>query len=353
MYFALGALSAGLLALLALPAFWRRAVRLSRRRLELVTPMSMEEIVAENDLMRAEFAAERRRIEQRIEHDREDRAADRAELGRRATQIATLEMALDELGAAHGALTEEHRLLVADHAQASGERGAAMIELHDASGLNDRLRAQLAELQRAHDEAHDLAAERAATVAALDARAQSLQLRGETFAQESEERLRGLRLQEERARALGEERDMLIKDLQAYEQRMASALARLESEQKRGADMQEKIEGLRTEAESAEATREAATQSLREAQRARDIAESRAAALNERLIEARRTAHAAESAAADRIEALRSETAALRGALAAAREARNSGSDAEQLRAVLADIGAKVARMAEQDARRA
>ncbi len=346
MYFALGALSAGLLALLALPAFWRRAVRLSRRRLELVAPMSMEEIVAENDLMRAEFAAERRRIEQRIEHEREERAADRAELGRRATQIATLETALDEIGVAHGALSSEHERLRADHAQASGELAAASKEVYDSAALNEKLRAELIELKRAHGEAERLAAERAATVAALDARAQSLQLRGETFAQESEERLRGLRLQEERARGLGEERDMLLKDLQAYEQRMAAALARLDAEQARAAGLQETIDALRAEAESAETMRAEAVEALRAGVRARAEAESRHAALNDRLAEARRAAHAADSAAADKIEALRSEVAALKGALVAAREARNGHADAAQLRATLAEIGAKVARMA-------
>ncbi|HEY8578608.1 MAG TPA: hypothetical protein VIL72_01885, partial [Beijerinckiaceae bacterium] len=64
MIFALGFLSAGLLSLLFLPAFWRRAMRLSRRRLEMQMPLSMDEIVAERDQLRAEFAAERRRLEQ-------------------------------------------------------------------------------------------------------------------------------------------------------------------------------------------------------------------------------------------------------------------------------------------------
>ena len=60
MIFMLGALSAGLLALLMLPAFWRRALRLTRRRLEMLMPLSMDEVVAERDLLRAEFAADKR-----------------------------------------------------------------------------------------------------------------------------------------------------------------------------------------------------------------------------------------------------------------------------------------------------
>ncbi len=74
MIFMLGALSAGLLALLMLPAFWRRALRLTRRRLEMLMPLSMDEVVAERDLLRAEFAAEHRRLEQRMEAQAETQA---------------------------------------------------------------------------------------------------------------------------------------------------------------------------------------------------------------------------------------------------------------------------------------
>ena len=57
MVFALGFLLCGLLTLLFLPAFWRRAVRLSVRRVEMQMPLSMSEIVAERDQLRAERQA--------------------------------------------------------------------------------------------------------------------------------------------------------------------------------------------------------------------------------------------------------------------------------------------------------
>ncbi len=47
MIFALGFLCAGLLTLLFLPAFWRRAMTLSRRQIEMQIPLSMAEVVAE------------------------------------------------------------------------------------------------------------------------------------------------------------------------------------------------------------------------------------------------------------------------------------------------------------------
>ncbi|MBI4045656.1 MAG: hypothetical protein HY371_02455, partial [Devosia nanyangense] len=49
MYFALGLLIAALLALAIMPAIWKRAVRLTKRRIEAATPMSMAEFRADKD----------------------------------------------------------------------------------------------------------------------------------------------------------------------------------------------------------------------------------------------------------------------------------------------------------------
>ncbi len=94
MYFALGFLVAGLFTLMFLPAFWRRALRLSMRRLQMLAPMSMEEVVAERDLLRAEFAVRERRLEQEMDAVKTARAVDLAEMGRHAARIAGLETSL-------------------------------------------------------------------------------------------------------------------------------------------------------------------------------------------------------------------------------------------------------------------
>jgi len=67
MYFALGVLVAGLLALIILPAVWRRAVRLTKKRIEAATPMTMAEFRADKDQLRAEFALSTRRLEMNVE----------------------------------------------------------------------------------------------------------------------------------------------------------------------------------------------------------------------------------------------------------------------------------------------
>lgn len=122
MYFALGFLVAGLFALMFLPAFWRRALRLSMRRLQMLAPMSMEEVVAERDLLRAEFAVRERRLEQTMEATQEARASDLATIGRHIARIADLESQLGRaeadnrdmetrLGQAEQALVERVELL--------------------------------------------------------------------------------------------------------------------------------------------------------------------------------------------------------------------------------------------------
>lgn len=91
MYFALGFLVAGLITLLFVPAFWRRATRLSMRRLQMLAPMSMEQVIAERDLLRAEFALRERRLEKDMEALKASKVADLATIGRHAATILDAE----------------------------------------------------------------------------------------------------------------------------------------------------------------------------------------------------------------------------------------------------------------------
>jgi chromosome segregation ATPase len=94
MYFALGFLIAGLFTLMFLPAFWRRAMRLSMRRLQALAPMSMEEVIAERDLLRADFALRERRMEQELASVKASKARDLVDVGRHAARIFDLDTRL-------------------------------------------------------------------------------------------------------------------------------------------------------------------------------------------------------------------------------------------------------------------
>ncbi len=63
MFFGIGFLVASLFGLVLIPLVHNRAVRLTMRRLEAATPLSMAEIQADKDQLRAEFAMSTRRLE--------------------------------------------------------------------------------------------------------------------------------------------------------------------------------------------------------------------------------------------------------------------------------------------------
>jgi DNA repair exonuclease SbcCD ATPase subunit len=99
MYFALGLLVAGLGAIVIIPLIHGRAVRLTERRLEGAIPASMAEIVADKDLLRAEFAMATRKLEIEIDHLRAGNATARAELGRKSDLVNRLKIELGILRA--------------------------------------------------------------------------------------------------------------------------------------------------------------------------------------------------------------------------------------------------------------
>ena len=66
LFFGFGFLCAVLLALLVAPAVWRRAVRLTEQRIQATVPLTMNEIQAEKDGLRAEFAMSSRRLEMKV-----------------------------------------------------------------------------------------------------------------------------------------------------------------------------------------------------------------------------------------------------------------------------------------------
>ncbi|MCJ2082072.1 hypothetical protein [Methylobacterium sp. J-090] len=110
MIFALGFLAAALCALLLLPAVNARAIRLSRRRIEARLPLSVVEVAAEKDHLRAEFAVARRRLERRVEAVRAARHADMAAIGARTLEAAALSRQVE----ARDATLEERRAEIAE-----------------------------------------------------------------------------------------------------------------------------------------------------------------------------------------------------------------------------------------------
>jgi chromosome segregation ATPase len=167
--FTLGFLAASLIALATAPAFWRRAIRLSTRRLEMQLPLSPEEILAGRDLLRAKFAVECRRLEQKAEALNLVHAADMAELGRRGAIIATQDAELLALSQQDREGSAELAALQRALAETSAELAATAKECYDTSGLIARKEVQITVLAASFEEAQTLAAKQRDALTALEA----------------------------------------------------------------------------------------------------------------------------------------------------------------------------------------
>jgi hypothetical protein len=91
MFGALGFLLGCLLALVLAPPLWNRAVRLTTRRLEATMPISIADIQADKDQLRAEFAIEIRKVEVALEKAKEKAARELIEANKRRVEIQMLQ----------------------------------------------------------------------------------------------------------------------------------------------------------------------------------------------------------------------------------------------------------------------
>jgi len=99
MFFGLGFLAASLIGLIIVPFVHGRAVRLTVRRLEAATPLSMAEIQADKDQLRAEFAMSTRRLEMSVDQLKNRSTGQLAELGKKGDVINRLKIELGEKAA--------------------------------------------------------------------------------------------------------------------------------------------------------------------------------------------------------------------------------------------------------------
>jgi hypothetical protein len=339
MYFGLGFLVAGLLTLLFLPAFWRRAMRLSMRRLQMLAPMSMEEVIAERDLLRAEFAVRERRMEQEIEAVKTSKAHDLAAIGRHAARVAETESLLQK-------------------AQAD----------------NRDMELALREAQKTLAERTDLL--------------RSTELALNEMTERAERGVERLRLLETDKEELGREKEAQYGRVVAHETRIGAMheqntqlqreLEILKGELKRVAAIAETAPGLATERDRLRAGLETEQAQRETAAKQRDVLRAELAAEQERrrnetdhLETALKLSRDEARDAADKLEAARADNAMLHGAVETLRaerahQRRAAGAGAEEfvsepasqadvaaLRDALSEFGTKVAELADSESERA
>ncbi|MBS0527935.1 MAG: hypothetical protein JSS22_00900 [Proteobacteria bacterium] len=127
MYLAIGFLVSMLCGLMIVPLVHNRAVRLTTKRLEAATPLSMAEIQADKDQLRAEFAMSARRLEMSVEQLKNKTTSQFAELGKKTDAINRMKAELGEKNATIFSL-EEREKAVKEQLQATENDFAAKTE---------------------------------------------------------------------------------------------------------------------------------------------------------------------------------------------------------------------------------
>ncbi len=124
MYLAIGFLVSMLFGLMIVPLVHNRAVRLTTRRLEAATPLSMAEIQADKDQLRAEFAMSARRLEMSVDQLKSKTTSQLAELGKKSDAINRMKLELGEKNATIFSL-EAREKAMKDQLRATEEEFAA------------------------------------------------------------------------------------------------------------------------------------------------------------------------------------------------------------------------------------
>lgn len=164
MYLAIGFLVSMLCGLMVVPLVHNRAVRLTIRRLEAATPLSMAEIQADKDQLRAEFAMSARRLEMNVEQLKNKTTSQLAELGKKSDAINRLKLELGEKSASIFATEAREKALQEQLRAAEADIAARAQSLQDAERTLGERQAEIAKLNAAlSEQTAALAAARAGT----------------------------------------------------------------------------------------------------------------------------------------------------------------------------------------------
>jgi chromosome segregation ATPase len=275
MYFGIGFLVAALLGLLFVPLVHNRAVRLTMRRLEAATPLSIAEIRADKDQLRAEFAMSTRRLEMSVAQMKNKATTQLAELGKKSDAINQLKKELGEKTATIFALeardktqreqlrTSEEEFQLKSSSLREAERGLAdkeadlvklVAEVGEHSITADSQRVELAAL-RTQIEAMKV------SVADYERAVKDIELRLVRERSDAETTATKLAEARDKLGTLGErttelERQLLLQTTEAelLNKRVQELEARLGDQGRALAEREYQIEKLRNESEAARQT---------------------------------------------------------------------------------------------------
>jgi chromosome segregation ATPase len=179
MYFGIGFLVAALIGLLVIPLIHGRAVRLTMRRLDATAPLSMLEMQADKDKLRADFAMSTRRLETSVETLKSKSVDQLSELNKTADTIGWLKAELGEKKSEIFAL-EAHDKTLRDQLRTAEEEIAVKTNtMYKAErALSDKV-ADLAKLGSEFEKCSSLAESQKLEIIALRAKIEAIRARDE------------------------------------------------------------------------------------------------------------------------------------------------------------------------------
>ncbi len=241
MLVALGFLVASLFALMLSPFLWRRAVRLTTRRIQGTTPLSMSDIQADKDQLRAEFAMSTRKLEMNVDNLKQRTNNQLLDISKHTSRISELTAEL-----------KEKSDLIVEHEDSVNEYSN--------------------KLQRSEDEAHNLLKSfKEATVNLRQARddeedASRQSAEARTIVDEQKVELAALKTrlaaQEQSVFELTSERDILTKEASVASDRFRSLDSDLDALKLTADDRGNRLEKLTRESSSVSDAHESAQKEL-------------------------------------------------------------------------------------------
>jgi chromosome segregation ATPase len=235
MFFGIGFLVAALIGLVVIPLVHGRAVRLTMRRLEAATPLSMAEIQADKDQLRAEFAMSTRRLEMSVEQLKGRTTSQLAEIGKKGDAINRLKMELGEKTATIFALEARDKALRDQLRATEDEIAAKTSARHDAERALADKESELAKLLSELDDRSSLADAQKVELVALKTQVEALKERLTDAGNE--------------VKAVEDRRDAERVELKAATQELAEERGRVENLGRRVGELEQQVVAQTTEAE--------------------------------------------------------------------------------------------------------
>jgi len=287
MFVGIGFLVAGLLVIGVIPLVHARAVRLTMRRLEALTPLSMAEIQADKDQLRAEFAMSTRRLEMSVEQMKAKTTSQLAEIGKKSEAVGRLKLELGEKTAALFALEAKEKQLNEDIQILRVELAAKTTAMEEIERTLATMQAELSQVSGNFHESSVTADSQRVELVAMRAQVEVLKSQIESYEKEvkelrdrltyktSESAMYSQQLSEERLKTeqggnrIGElDRQILAQSTEAevLNRRVQELTARLDEQGRFLADREFVSDQLRNEAMAAQKTEAEVRAALAEAE---------------------------------------------------------------------------------------